>query len=127
MADKKVKVKPSKLPAKSGKKAAPPKLFKRPLFWILVAIVGVTIFGQISSGSNQFTKIDTSKAMAAITRGDVESANIVDRDQKIQLILKPGVAISGATKVEASLPMSQGKSQFLLIYLLQISLQKSGM
>jgi len=40
--------------------------------------------------------------MAAITRGDVESANIVDRDQKIQLILKPGVAISGATKVEAS-------------------------
>jgi cell division protease FtsH len=40
--------------------------------------------------------------MAAITRGDVESANIVDRDQKIQLILKPGVAINGATKVEAS-------------------------
>ena len=102
MADKKVKVKPPKLPAKSGKKTAPQKFFKRPLFWILVAIVGVTIFGQISSGSNQFTKIDTSKAMAAITRGDVESANIVDRDQKIQLILKPGVAISGATKVEAS-------------------------
>jgi len=102
MADKKVKVKPPKLPAKSGKKPAPQKIFRRPLFWILVAIVGVTIFGQISSGSNQFTKIDTSKAMAAITRGDVESANIVDRDQKIQLILKPGVAISGATKVEAS-------------------------
>ena len=92
MADKKVKVKPPKLPAKSGKKTAPQKFFKRPLFWILVAIVGVTIFGQISSGSNQFTKIDTSKAMAAITRGDVESANIVDRDQKIQLILKPGAA-----------------------------------
>ena len=102
MADKKVKVKPPKLPAKSGKKPAPQKIFRRPLFWILVAIVGVTIFGQISSGSNQFTKIDTSKAMAAITRGDVESANIVDRDQKIQLVLKPGVAINGATKVEAS-------------------------
>ena len=102
MADKKIKVKPPKLPAKSGKKPAPQKIFRRPLFWILVAIVGVTIFGQISSGSNQFTKIDTSKAMAAITRGDVESANIVDRDQKIQLVLKPGVAINGATKVEAS-------------------------
>ena len=102
MADKKVKVKPSKLPAKSGKKAAPQKFFKRPLFWILVAIVGVTIFGQISSGSNQFTKIDTSQAMAAITRGEVESANLVDRDQVIQLVLKPGQAINGSTKVEAS-------------------------
>ena len=40
--------------------------------------------------------------MAAITRGEVESANIVDRDQKIQLVLKPGRAINGATKVEAS-------------------------
>ena len=79
MTDKKLKIKPPKLPVKPGKKQAPQKLLRRPLFWILVAIVGVTIFGQISSGSNQFTKIDTSKAMAAITRGDVESANIVDR------------------------------------------------
>ena len=78
------------------------KLTRKPLFWIFVAIIAVTIFGQISSSSNQFTKIDTSQAMAAITRGEVESANIVDRDQKIQLVLKPGQAINGSTKVEAS-------------------------
>lgn len=40
--------------------------------------------------------------MAAITRGEVESANIVDRDQVIQLVLKPGQAINGSTTVEAS-------------------------
>ncbi|NDG26648.1 MAG: hypothetical protein EB120_05685, partial [Proteobacteria bacterium] len=39
---------------------------------------------------------------AAITKGEVESANIVDREQIIQLILKPGEAINGSTKVEAS-------------------------
>ncbi len=101
------KIKKPKLPqsrnAKPGGRAPQrQKLTRRPLFWIFVGIIAVTIFGQISSSGNQFTKIDTSQAMAAITRGEVESANIVDRDQKIQLVLKPGQAINGATKVEAS-------------------------
>jgi cell division protease FtsH len=105
MAEKKIKR--PKLPQSrggnlSGKTPQRPRLTRRPLFWIFVAIIGVTIFGQISSGSNQFAKIDTSQAMAAITRGEVESANIVDREQVIQLVLKPGQAINGSTKVEAS-------------------------
>jgi len=105
MADKKIKKPrmPQQLGGQQkGKNSQRPRLTRRPLFWIFVAIVAVTIFGQISSGSNQFTKIDTSQAMAAITRGEVESANIVDRDQVIQLVLKPGQAINGSTKVEAS-------------------------
>ncbi|MEY5018508.1 MAG: hypothetical protein RJB54_426, partial [Actinomycetota bacterium] len=73
-----------------GKAPQRQKLTRKPLFWILIAIVAVTVFGQISSSSNQFTKIETSQAMAAITRGEVESAKIIDRDQKIQLVLKPG-------------------------------------
>ena len=104
MAEKQKMKKPklgSNKPAQTGKTPQKQNLTKKPLFWILVAIFAVTIFGQISSSSNQFTKIDTSQAMAAITRGEVESANIVDRDQKIQLVLKPGQSINGATKVEA--------------------------
>ena len=101
MAEKK-KMKKPKLRQQPGKSPQRQKVTRRPLFWILIAIVAVTIFGQVSSGNNQFTKIDTSQAMAAITRGEVESANIVDRDQKIQLILKPGQAINGANQVEAS-------------------------
>ncbi|MFM8192299.1 MAG: ATP-dependent zinc metalloprotease FtsH [Actinomycetota bacterium] len=105
MAEKKIKR--PKLPQprggnQSGKTPQRQRLTRRPLFWIFVAIISVTIFGQISSGSNQFTKIDTSQAMAAITKGEVESANIVDREQVIQLVLKPGQAINGSTKVEAS-------------------------
>lgn len=93
---------PQNKPNQSGKTPQNQKLTRKPLFWILVAIAAVTIFGQISSSGNQFTKIDTSQAMAAITRGEVESAKIIDRDQRIQLILKPGQAINGSTKVEAS-------------------------
>ncbi len=105
MADKKIK-KP-RIPQQlgnqqKGKSPQRQRLTRRPIFWIFVAIITVTIVGQISSGSNQFTKIDTSQAMAAITRGEVDSAKIVDRDQVIQLVLKPGQAINGSTKVEAS-------------------------
>ncbi|NCV44386.1 MAG: ATP-dependent metallopeptidase FtsH/Yme1/Tma family protein [Actinobacteria bacterium] len=99
------KLKKPKLPNRQSNKpgARPPmRLTRRPLFWILVAIAAVTIFGQISSSGNQFTKVNTSEAMAAITRGDVEAATIVDREQVIRLILKPGIAVEGATQVEAS-------------------------
>ena len=85
-----------------GKTPRNNKFTRRPLFWILVSIVVVTIFGEISSSSNQFTKVETSQVMSAITRGDVEAAKIVDRDQNIQIVLKAGKAINGATKVEAS-------------------------
>ncbi|MFM8384657.1 MAG: ATP-dependent zinc metalloprotease FtsH [Actinomycetota bacterium] len=100
-----LKIKKPKLPNRQSNKpgAKPPvRLTRRPLFWILVAIAAVTIFGQISSSGNQFTKVNTSEAMAAITRGDVEAATIVDREQVIRLILKPGIAVEGATQVEAS-------------------------
>ena len=72
MADEK-KSKLPKLPTKGGKRA-PGRLTRRPLFWILLSIVIVTIVGQISSSGGQFTKVQTSDVMAAITRGDVEAA-----------------------------------------------------
>jgi cell division protease FtsH len=88
---------PSKKPTtRSG------RILRGPLFWILVAIFGVSVFGQISAAGNRYTQIETSQALDAIARSSVESAVIVDKDQKIRLILKPGSPIKGATKVEAS-------------------------
>jgi cell division protease FtsH len=95
-----------KSPAKKNVKATPQtralKLFRGPLFWIIVAIIGVTIFGQISSASNRYTEIKTSQAIAAISQSEVESAVLIDKSQKIRLILSNGITINGATKVEAS-------------------------
>jgi cell division protease FtsH len=95
-----------KSPAKKNVRATPQtraqKLFRGPLFWIIVAIIGVTIFGQISSASNRYTEIKTSQAIAAISQSEVESAVLVDKNQKIRLILSNGKTIKGATKVEAS-------------------------
>ena len=78
------------------------KILRGPLFWIIVAIFGVSIFGQISSATNRYTEIKTSQAIDAISKSQVESAVLIDRSQKIKLILSSGNSIKGSTKVEAS-------------------------
>jgi len=91
------KKEPRKKPQTRGQ-----KLLRGPLFWIIAAIIGVTVFGQISSAGNQYTKVKTSEILDAIAKSEVESVLILDRAQTIQVILKSGASISGATKVEAS-------------------------
>ena len=78
------------------------RMIRGPLFWIVVAILGVTIFGQISSVGNRYEEIRTSQALDAIAQSKVESALVIDKSQKLQLILKPGELIGGSSKVEAS-------------------------
>ncbi len=101
------KVKKSTKPIKvEGAKKAPQtrsqKILRGPLFWIIVAIFTVTIFGQISSVTNRYTEIQTSQALDAISQAQVESAVLVDKSQRIKLILSAGNSIKGSTKVEAS-------------------------
>jgi cell division protease FtsH len=38
------------------------RILRGPLFWIVVAILGVSIFGQVSSVGNRYTEIGTSQA-----------------------------------------------------------------
>ena len=102
----KLKKSKEKSATKKNVKATPQtraqKLLRGPLFWIIIAIVGVTIFVQISSAANRYTEIKTSQAIAAISQSEVESAVLIDKSQKIRLILSNGKTIKGATKVEAS-------------------------
>ena len=91
-----------KTPAKKAPTTKAGKILRGPLFWIVIAILGITIFGQISSVSNRYTEISTSQAIDAISKSEVESAVLIDRSQKIRLILKPGELIEGSSKVEAS-------------------------
>jgi cell division protease FtsH len=83
------------------------RILRGPLFWIVVAILGVSIFGQISSVGNRYTEIGTSQALDAIAQSKVESALVIDKSQKLQLILKPGDLINGSSKVEASYVIRQ--------------------
>jgi len=94
------KKKPSATP--QGPQSRFKRLMRGPLFWIIVAIVAVSVFGQISGAGNRYEPIKTSQALDAIIKSDVESAVLVDNSQKIRLELKSGKLINGSAKVEAS-------------------------
>jgi cell division protease FtsH len=96
-----------KKPAKKVPTTRAGRIMRGPLLWIIVAILGVSIFGQITSAGNRYTKIGTSQALDAIAQSKVESALLIDKSQKLQLILKPGSLINGSSKVEASYVIRQ--------------------
>jgi cell division protease FtsH len=105
----KKKVKIPKLKAfSSRKKPAKPspqlarRILRGPLFWIVAALVAVSIFGQISTTGKEFTKVDTSVILNEISQDHVKSAIVIDREQKIRVVLKDGELADGASKLEAS-------------------------
>ncbi len=97
----------NKKPAKKAPTTRAGRIMRGPLLWIIVAILGVSIFGQITNAGNRYTKIGTSQALDAIAQSKVESALLIDKSQKLQLILKPGSLINGSSKVEASYVIRQ--------------------
>ena len=92
----------------SGKKPAaksPPsarKILRGPLFWIIAALIAVSIFGQISATGEEYKKVETSAILNEISLNNVKSALVIDRDQKVQVILKDGEFVEGSAKIEAS-------------------------
>ena len=83
------------------------RIFKGPLFWIIAALIAVSIFGQISTTGKEFTKVETSEILNQISQNNVESAVVIDRDQKVRVVLKDGKFVNGASKLEASYVVGQ--------------------
>jgi cell division protease FtsH len=80
---------------------------RMPLFWIIIAIIVISIFGRISNSGNQFIKVNTSTVLAEISSNKVDSALLIDKDQKLQVILKSGVYYNGSQKLETSYVSNQ--------------------
>ena len=83
-------------------KARARKILRGPLFWIILALILVSFFGRLSSSGDKFTKVETSTILAAISANKVDSVLVVDRDQKIEVVLKPGNFVKGSKKIYAS-------------------------
>ena len=91
------------------------KILRGPLFWILFGLIAVSIFGRISGSGNQFITVDTSVILTQLTEDKVESAILVDKDQKIQVILKSGNYVKGSSKLSASYVTGQEPSIIALL------------
>ncbi len=78
-----------------------------PLFWIVIGLVVVTFFGRLSNSGATFVKVDTSTILADISANKVESALLIDHQQKIQVVLLPGNYVKGSSRIEASYVANQ--------------------
>lgn len=78
------------------------KVVRGPLFWIVIALLFVIAFGKISSSGATYTSVDTSTILAEISQNKVESALLIDKDQRIQLILKSGTTVQGSSHIQAN-------------------------
>jgi cell division protease FtsH len=75
------------------------RYFRGPVVWVLLVIVAVLLVTSISSATGGYKKVDTSDALEQIDRGNVKTAKLVDRDQRIELELRKPAA--GQTKIQA--------------------------
>ena len=78
------------------------KILRGPLFWIIAALIAVSVFGQISTSGEEFEKVETSLILNEISLNNVESALVIDKEQKVQVVLKDGEFVDGSNKLEAS-------------------------
>jgi cell division protease FtsH len=78
------------------------KILRGPLFWIIAALIAVSVFGQISTSGEEFKKVETSLILNEISLNNVESALVIDKEQKVQVVLKDGEFVEGSNKIEAS-------------------------
>jgi len=83
------------------------KWIRGPLFWIVVGLIVVTFFGKLSNSGPTFVKVDTSTILADISANKVESATLIDRQQKIQVVLTPGNYVKGSSHLEANYVSNQ--------------------
>ncbi|RSN54808.1 MULTISPECIES: ATP-dependent zinc metalloprotease FtsH [Actinomadura] len=66
------------------------RYFRGPLLWILLfgLLVALVMWG-VNPGRS-YEKVDTSKVVQEIAQGQVKSAKIIDKDQRIEVTLKSG-------------------------------------
>ncbi|HEU4913090.1 MAG TPA: ATP-dependent metallopeptidase FtsH/Yme1/Tma family protein, partial [Actinomycetes bacterium] len=77
------------------------RYFRGPFFWVTMVILGVLLVTSISSASGGFKQVDTDVAIEAIQKGNVEEAKLVDRDQRIELVLREGEEVEESLKIQA--------------------------
>ncbi len=90
------------------------RLTRGPAIWVIVFVV-LLIIGARVFAPNQYAKIDTFRAIELIEQGKVESATLIDGDQRIELTLKAGNEIKDKLQVEANYISQRGDEMVQLL------------
>ncbi|MEU6429929.1 ATP-dependent zinc metalloprotease FtsH [Microbispora sp. NPDC046973] len=74
------------------------KRFTRgPLLWILGIVLLLLLVTTMFGGGGNYTTADTSTVVQQIQQGNVKSATVVDKDQRVELTLNRPVEVGGKT------------------------------
>lgn len=73
------------------------RLTRGPAIWVIVFVVLLLVGARVFA-PNQYRQVDTSEAIQLIENGDVKSAKIIDRDQRLELTLS--TSFQGYTRVQ---------------------------
>jgi len=66
------------------------RTFRGPITWLIVAVVLVLALVTITTGSGGYKSVSLSTVESAITGGKVASATLKDKEQEIDVTLRPG-------------------------------------
>jgi cell division protease FtsH len=78
------------------------RTFRGPIVWVVLAILVVFGLLEVATAGGSYKTVDLPRIQAAIDSGQVTSANLLDKEQEIQVTLASGHEIDGATKVQSS-------------------------
>ena len=83
------------------------KRFSRgPFLYLTLGVLVLLIITNSVRGGDDYEPVDTSRLLSAIAAGQVDTeaedgVKVLDREQKVQLVLEDGADIDGAQRVEA--------------------------
>jgi ATP-dependent metalloprotease FtsH len=82
------------------------RFFRRPIFWIILVIIGAIAIGSYLTGRDGYTDVDTSVALERLRSDGIEKVVVEDREQvlKIDLVEPMTVEEEQTTEIQAQYP-----------------------
>ncbi|HEY7592115.1 MAG TPA: ATP-dependent zinc metalloprotease FtsH [Actinophytocola sp.] len=71
------------------------RLLRNPLVWILVVLLLYFLISMLFDDTRGYTEVPTSKAVSQITNGNVEKAELEDKEQRLKLTLQDPIEQDG--------------------------------
>ncbi|OLF07931.1 ATP-dependent zinc metalloprotease FtsH [Actinophytocola xanthii] len=71
------------------------RLLRNPLVWILVVLLLYFLISMLFDDTRGYTEVPTSKAVSQITSGNVEKAELEDKEQRLKLTLRDAIEQDG--------------------------------
>ncbi|MDQ1683270.1 MAG: cell division protease FtsH [Frankiaceae bacterium] len=78
------------------------RTFRGPITWLVVAVVLVLALLTFTTGGGGYKSVSLSTIESAISNGQVATGTLKDKEQEVDVTLKPGQKIQGTNKLSSS-------------------------